>query len=135
MLVRINPVVDLYNICSLRHALCFGAYDAQTVQGDIEIRRGRDEQMQAIGGDVLDLGPQHVVYADDQGPVCAYWNHRDADRTKVGLETSSVIFFADDLDIAQGRSRRAMEELASLLQGTSGAGLRIEQLAREPKGD
>jgi DNA/RNA-binding domain of Phe-tRNA-synthetase-like protein len=124
---RINAVVDLYNICSLKHALCFGAYDAQTVRGGIEIRHGREERMQAIGGDLLDLGSQHVVYADDQGPMCAYWNHRDSDRTKIGIDTTHVVFFADELDIAQGRAHRAMKDLAFLLRQAFGAGIRIEQ--------
>jgi DNA/RNA-binding domain of Phe-tRNA-synthetase-like protein len=96
------------------------------VRGVIQIRHGRNEKLQAIGGDLLELGPQHVVYADDQGPICAYWNHRDAERTKIGIETTSVVFFADDLDVAHGRADRAMEELASLLRLAFGAAVRIE---------
>ena len=131
---RINPVVDLYNVACVRSALCLGAYDLAEVQGEIEIRYGRGEQMEPIGGGVLVTQASHVIYADARGPLCAYWNHRDADRSKVTGDSRSIVFFADELDAAGERCEAALDELGTSLKTAFGMDVRLGRLATEVKG-
>ena len=132
---RIHPVVDLYNLASLRFALCFGAYDTHAVRGAIEIRYGSGETMEPIGGGSIFTQAAHVVYADAVGPLCAYWNHRDADRSKVTIQTTSVIFFADELDSEQGRAAHALKALGEWLRAAFGPQIRLSQPAVEMRRD
>jgi DNA/RNA-binding domain of Phe-tRNA-synthetase-like protein len=131
---RINPVVDLYNVACLRSALCLGAYDLAAVQGEIEIRYGRGEQMEPIGGGVLVTEARQVVYADARGPLCAYWNHRDAERSKVTGDSTSIVFFADALDVAGERCEAALDELGAFLKTACGTDVRLRRVAAEVKG-
>lgn len=123
----INPLVDAYNAVSLKHCLCAGAYDLTRLQGDVEIRFARDgEAMTPIGSDeALVLDPRTVVYADRAGPICAHWNHRDADRTKVEASSRNVIFYFDDKRIGQGRALRAADDLAALITALSKPGVQL----------
>lgn len=128
-LPRINPLVDVYNAISLKHALCLGAYDLDTIQGAITIRHAIDgESLLPIGAsEALALDPKAIVYADQVGPVCAWWNHRDADRTKVGDDSRDVIFFVDDQQCAAGRAGRAIDDLAALIEKIAEPGVELQK--------
>jgi DNA/RNA-binding domain of Phe-tRNA-synthetase-like protein len=118
LIPRINPLVDCYNIISIKHCLCLGAYTSDSISGDINIRMALDgESITPIGsGEKLILDNKAIVYADQSGPICAYWNHRDADRTKVTKESKNVIFCIDDLNKKAERAQNAANELVSILQ-------------------
>jgi DNA/RNA-binding domain of Phe-tRNA-synthetase-like protein len=107
-LPRINPVVDIYNTFSLEYSLCFGAYDLSSLRGAVSLRHGVEGgNLVAIGGAEIPLTPS--------GPICAFWNHRDADRTKVHEGSQSIVFIVDDLD-SGGRATQALGELAAFLR-------------------
>jgi DNA/RNA-binding domain of Phe-tRNA-synthetase-like protein len=46
-LPRINSMVDVCNWCSLEFQLPYGLYDAARLEGDVELRRGRDGECYA----------------------------------------------------------------------------------------
>jgi len=129
-LPRINPLVDVYNAISLKHALCLGAYDLEEVKGAIEIRFAAEgESLLPIGAsEARELGPKAIIYADQAGPICAWWNHRDADRTKVEEGTRDGIFFVDDLNLADGRAQRAIDDLSALIGKIAEPGVQLQKL-------
>ncbi len=118
----INAAVDTYNAVSLEHGLCMGAYDTDTLGSSVVVRYARDgEELVPIGGgSPIAVGPRAVVYADEHRVLCAYWNHRDADATKLSGRTTSAVFVVDELAARGGRAERALTDLGDRLTATCG---------------
>ena len=93
-LPRINSLVDVCNWCSLEFQLPYGLYDTAHVEGDIELRIGRDgESYPGIRKDDVHVGGR-LTLADRQGPFGNPTS--DSARTMVSTETVSalVVVFA-----------------------------------------
>ena len=76
---RINPLVDLYNVISLRHRLPCGGEDLDTIEGEIRLTRAAgDEHFVPLGGSESEPPPAGaVIYRDDLGVICSCWNWRE----------------------------------------------------------
>ncbi|RVU27988.1 hypothetical protein EOT10_06905 [Streptomyces antnestii] len=119
-LPRINPAVDTYNTVSVRHGLPAGAFDLDQVSGDVEIRYADGtESFTPLGEpDTVETPkPGEVVYADAAGVLTRHWNHRDAHRTRVGEDSTHVVFILETLhETRDGHLlKTAAEELRGLL--------------------
>lgn len=117
-LPRINPVVDAYNLVSLRYGLPAGAFDLDVVDGDIVIRRaGPDEPFRGIGGDDELVRAGEIVYADACRLLTRGWNYRDCDHTKVTPTSRTVLFMVERVsrDVLHETLERALDELGSLI--------------------
>ena len=93
-LPRINSLVDVCNWCSLEFQLPYGLYDAAHVNGDIELRLGRDgECYPGIRKDDVNVGGR-LTLADASGPFGNPTS--DSARTMVTTATTSavVVLFA-----------------------------------------
>ncbi|GAB6281177.1 MAG: B3/4 domain-containing protein [Thermovirga sp.] len=95
----INPLVDLYNVTSLKFLFPCGAEDLDAVVGDVRL-------MPARGGEpCLPLGAEEddppregeIVYIDDAGAICRCWNWREADRTKLTSDTKRALLCMESL--------------------------------------
>ena len=96
----INPLVDLYNIISLRYALPAGGEDLDQVVGllRLKVTEGGDEFI-ALGEDERDdTLPGEICYVDDQGAVCRCWNWREGQRTMLTEQTKRAIVLFESLD-------------------------------------
>jgi DNA/RNA-binding domain of Phe-tRNA-synthetase-like protein len=88
-LPRINSLVDVCNWCSLEFQLPYGLYDAAHVDGDIELRLGRDgESYPGIRKDDVNVGGR-LTLADARGPFGNPTS--DSARTMVTTATTSAI--------------------------------------------
>ena len=88
-LPRINSLVDVCNWCSLEFQLPYGLYDAAHVDGDIELRLGRDgESYPGIRKDDVNVGGR-LTLADARGPFGNPTS--DSARTMVTTSTTSAI--------------------------------------------
>jgi DNA/RNA-binding domain of Phe-tRNA-synthetase-like protein len=110
-LPRINSMVDVCNWCSLEFQLPYGLYDASRIDGDVELRIGRDgESYPGIRKDDVNVDGR-ITLADSQG---AFGNPTsDSARTMVTTSTTRallVVFAPRDVD-----ARR----LATVLDSTS----------------
>jgi len=115
------PLVNLYCYVSLIEMVPMGAYDLETVEGDIVIRLSKaNETFVGIGDDnPLISKPGMVVYSDDGGIICWAWNHRDAARTALSQKTNKAIFFADCASQeSASRAHSAISLLADALSAT-----------------
>ena len=115
-LYRINSVVDVNNLISVRSGLSVGSYDLDKVQGDIVMRRGAaGETYPGIGKDAIDL-ENLLVMTDDLGAFGSSMS--DSTRSMVTLETRDVLVvlhcFEDDMDLPAllEESRSAFETYA-----------------------
>jgi len=101
-LPRINSLVDICNWCSLEFQLPYGLYDASRIDGDIELRLGREgESYPGIRKDEVHVAGR-LTLADRQGPFGNPTS--DSARTMVTTSTVSavvVIFAPVGLDVAR----------------------------------
>ncbi|WP_347877383.1 B3/B4 domain-containing protein [Furfurilactobacillus milii] len=88
----INPLVDLYNVISLRHALPCGGENIDAMVGDIKLTvADGGEPFHPLGEDDEEPAlPGEVVYKDDAGIICRCWNWRDGERTMLTEDTSNA---------------------------------------------
>jgi DNA/RNA-binding domain of Phe-tRNA-synthetase-like protein len=106
-LPRINSLVDVCNWCSLEFQLPYGLYDAAHVEGDIELRLGREgESYPGIRKDDVNVAGR-LALADARGPFGNPTS--DSARTMVTTSTTSaivVVFAPAEMD-----SRRLVQVL------------------------
>ena len=110
-LPRINSMVDVCNWCSLEFQLPYGLYDAARIEGDVELRIGRDgESYAGIRKDDVNVGGR-ITLADMRGPFGNPTS--DSARTMVTTATTRaflVVFAPREVDNAH---------LATVLDSTS----------------
>lgn len=86
---RINSMVDVCNWCSLEFQLPYGLYDASKIEGDVELRIGREGELYAgIRKDEVHVGGR-ICLADSLGPFGNPTS--DSARTMVTTATSSAM--------------------------------------------
>ncbi|HKU73642.1 MAG TPA: phenylalanine--tRNA ligase beta subunit-related protein [Pyrinomonadaceae bacterium] len=115
------PLVNLYCYVSLIEMVPMGAYDLETVEGDIVVRLSKENETFLGIGDTTPLiaNPGVVVYSDDGGIICWAWNHRDAARVSLTPTTNRAIFFADSsLQESESRCESAITLLSEAISAT-----------------
>lgn len=99
-LPRINTMVDVCNWCSLEFQLPYGLYDADRLEGDVELRIGRPgESYPGIRKDEVHVGGR-ITLADRLGPFGNPTS--DSARTMVTTATTRalvVVFAPRELDV------------------------------------
>ena len=98
-LPRINSMVDVCNWCSLEFQLPYGLYDSSRIDGDVELRIGREgESYPGIRKDDVNVGGR-ITLADTIGPFGNPTS--DSARTMVTTATTRallVVFAPRDVD-------------------------------------
>ena len=98
-LPRINSMVDVCNWCSLEFQLPYGLYDAQKIEGDVELRLGKaGESYAGIRKDEVHV-ENRITLVDSSGPFGNPTS--DSARTMVTTETTAallVVFAPRDID-------------------------------------
>ena len=121
----INPLVDLYNIVSLKHLLPVGGEDLDRVEGDIRLTRaGEDEPAIQLLGEKEERAPKvgEVIYTDARGAICRRWNWKEADRTKLTEDTKRAVLVLEALPpVTRSELQAAMAELQELVRAHTGA--------------
>lgn len=95
----INPLVDLYNVTSLKFLFPCGAEDLDAVAGDVRLALARGgERFLPLGSEENDPPREgEVAYMDDAGAICRCWNWREADRTKLTHKTKRALLCMESL--------------------------------------
>lgn len=88
-LYKINTLVDAVNLISLKTGYSIGGFDADLVQGSLELGVGqKDEKFEAIARGFLNIEGL-PVYRDSVGGIGTPTS--DEERTKIGLETKRLL--------------------------------------------
>lgn len=88
-LYRVNTVVDVNNLISLRTGVPIGTYDLDRLDGPVVFRRaGAGETYHGIGRGPLNLEGL-PVFADARGPFGSPTS--DSERTMIGPETQEIL--------------------------------------------
>ncbi len=88
-LYRINTLVDLINVVSMRSGYSIGGFDASRIEGDMTLGVGTaDDVFHGIGRGILNIEGM-PVYRDNIGGVGTPTS--DEERTKITLETTQLL--------------------------------------------
>lgn len=101
-LPRIDRLTDLYNAISVEYLLPIGGESLEQYAGPPRLVRATgDEAFDTVAdGEPITVSaePGEVVWRDDLGVTCRRWNWRQCVRTRLGEQTSSVLFIIDALE-------------------------------------
>lgn len=92
---RINTVVDAYNLASMTTCLALAAFDTNRLNGDIIIRFSNEgEEFLGIGMDKPVILTGREVVMTDASRLLAMYPHRDAEYSRITLQTNDLIIIS-----------------------------------------
>jgi len=118
-LPSISPIVDLYNIVSLKYVLAAGGDDLDKVEGGITLTiADGSELFIMLGTDKPEpIKKGEVVYRDDKEVLCRSWNYRECEKTKITPATKNVCLVLEGLEQTKtDELHAAISTLKQLLQ-------------------
>ena len=130
-LPSINPLVDLYNVISLRYVVCAGAEDTDVCEGDVRLAYAEGTEHFLPLGEAAEDPPVQgeLVYKDDRGVICRKLNWREGDRTKVTNNTRNAIIVVEGFPpVTKQKLEAILDELAQLVEQHCKATTRIAVL-------
>ncbi|MEG1641568.1 MAG: phenylalanine--tRNA ligase beta subunit-related protein [Synergistaceae bacterium] len=120
----VSTIVDLYDTVSAMNLLPMGAFDLDKIDGDLILRYGKsDEKFLPLGSDeeIIEVKPEHIVYADDKRICCWLWNHRDSREVALTSTTKRALFMIDSAFETEWRTVEEGLETLSLELSKIGA--------------
>ena len=127
-LPTINPIVDIYNVISLRYVVCAGAEDTDKCVGPVRLTfAAGGEEFRLIGEEANDPPEAgELVYRDDVGVICRKLNWREGDRTRITETTKNCIVVIEGFAPMSAEAlEKALVETAEMLKGFCGAKVNI----------
>ena len=99
-LYRIDTLVDLINLVSIRTGYSIGGFDADKIEGALTLGVGREgERYEGIGIGLLNIAGL-PVYRDQVGGIGTPTS--DEERTKISLETTSLLMIINGYSGSEG---------------------------------
>ncbi len=93
-LPRVSPIVDAYNLASVKTLLTFSAFDLERIAPPLSVRFSREgEAVTLIGNRRKELTGKEIVLGDSEKILCVYV-HGDVEETKVTDATKNVLLVA-----------------------------------------
>ena len=90
---RVNPAVDVCNLCSLEHQLPLGLYDRDEIKGDLVVRAGKPgEGYTGIRRQRVNLAGRLLI-SDDNGPFGAPTSDSAHTAVKTRTRNLAVVLF------------------------------------------
>lgn len=132
---NINPLVDIYNVISLKYGLPCGGEDIDAFVGDLRLTQtaeGNDAFL-ALGDEENDNTlPGEVCYLDDAGAVCRCFNWRDGVRTMLTENTKNAFLIIECVDPnRKAVMEKAIADLAEQIQNKLGGSVNTAVLTSE----
>ena len=114
-LYRIDTLVDLINLASMRFGYSIGGFDADKIEGDtLTLSIGRaGEPYEGIGRGMLNIEGL-PVYRDNQGGVGTPTS--DNERTKIDLHTTHLLVLVNGYDGDEAQVRATAEYILQLAE-------------------
>lgn len=117
-LPRVNLLVDIYNLVSIKTRLALGAHDLARIEGDVELRLTRGmERFHPLGvPEPTTVSAGEYAYIDGSEEVLCRLEVRQCEKTKVTLETTAAFFIIQGNPATPPANLRAAgDELAALV--------------------
>ncbi|MCB1109438.1 MAG: lysine--tRNA ligase, partial [Chlamydiia bacterium] len=133
-LPNINPVVNLYNMISVKYALPAGADDLDKIKGDIRLASAQGgERFITLGSREEETAQAgEIIYRDDVEVLCKAWNWRESDTSKITEESQNISLVIEGLTHTRpGEIKKALQELSKLIQKYCGGKAELYYLDKE----
>lgn len=130
----VNTAVDLYNYISLKHLFTCGGETLDRIQGDMVLGFARGDEAFIPLGEEENSPPREgeLIYYDCAGAIVRSWLWREADRTRITEESTSLLLYMESIDPQRsGEMHSATEELAELIAENLGGTVRTGRLSTE----
>lgn len=113
----ISPLVDMYNIISIKYAVPCGGEDIHAIKGDLHLGKAKGgESFLPLGAETdAPALPEEIIYYDQEGAVCRCFNWREAQRTMLTEDTTDAVLVIEAINAKQAdRAAQAVKELKQL---------------------
>ena len=111
-----------------------GGGNLDKIEGDIDLTFARpDEPTVKLLGESDERAPYagEVIYRDRIGAICRRWNWKEADRTKLTIETRNAVLVVEALPPMDAKLvTEVIEELAEMVARHCGGTVRTSLLDR-----
>ncbi len=115
---RINPVVDVGNVVSIKYLVPIGIYDLDRIGGaDLVLRYSRSgEEFQPIGSNRTTLRDNQIVLATSDGRIVHVYPYRDSEFTKVTEATRRILIVSAGVPgVEQSRLISSVREIEEMI--------------------
>ncbi len=91
---HINLIVDIYNLISVKNLLSIGAHDIAAITGNIHLKitEGNENFIPLGTQSPRIVGSGEYSYIDDNNDIICRLEVRQAEKTKIGLNTNECFF-------------------------------------------
>ncbi|MCB1084835.1 MAG: lysine--tRNA ligase, partial [Chlamydiia bacterium] len=130
----INPIVNLYNLISVKYSLPAGADDLDKIEGAIRLAEAEGgERFITLGSREEEAAAQgEIIYRDDVEVLCKAWNWRESDKSKITNESQNISLVIEGLEhTTAGQITKALKELATLIHRFCGGTAELYFLDKE----
>lgn len=129
----INPLVDIYNIISLKYELPCGGEDMDRIQGDVELTYAKGtEQFLPLGEEETEtVNDGEIVYKCGETVLCRNFNYRESDISKLTDDTENAILVIEDVLKESADLSVVLQELAETVAVNLGGETQIVILDKE----
>ena len=125
-LYRIDTLVDLINLVSIRSGYSIGGFDVDKIEGDLTLGVGREGELyQGIGRGVLNIAGL-PVYRDRVGGIGTPTS--DEERTKISMETTSLLMIINGYSGSEGLSEAGEYAIDLLRRYASAENVRVWEI-------
>lgn len=130
---NINPLVDIYNLISLKYELPCGGEDLNTITSDIELTyaKGTEKFLPLGATEIESPNKGEIVYKFDDTIICRNFNYRESDITKLTENTKYAILVIESVIEENNNLEKALEELSQLVRTNLAGSTRIVILNEE----
>lgn len=118
-LPNISPIVNLYNLISIKYSLPAGANDLDHVSGKIQLTVAKGgESFLAIGAKESEAAKEgEIIYRDDNEILCKAWNWRQSEQAKVRDTSKNLFIVLEGLEnTTPSEITQALKELKVLIE-------------------
>ncbi len=112
---RINTAVDAYNFASIKSGVPLAAFDSRRLKGELSMRFATSgEEFLGIGMKEPKALTGKEIVIEDGEKLIAIYPYRDADESKVTLETTEILLMSCGVP---GVEAQKLEDAANLAAG------------------
>lgn len=128
-LYKINTLVDAINLISLKTGYSIGGFDANLIQGSLELGVGeKDEKFKAIGRGYLNI-ENLPIYRDSIGGIGTPTS--DEERTKINDKTNRLLMLINAYSGNEGIDETIEYAINILEQFADAKNIRVKRIERE----
>ncbi len=123
----INPIVNLYNLTSVRSRLCIAAHDLDRVAGDVMVKKpdGSERYIPMGQNEAVTLDEHEYYYCDDANDVLCRLELHQCSKTVVTPETKNLLLILEGHDATPEKllEETAWELVNQIVRNFGGIGL------------